>query len=150
MKKLKKVLIVLLMCICVSGCGSTKETLDPRDIQSILEEASFEIYDSTEQVGYAEKAFYGIKGQVTANFVKGEKKYDIQGVFLDECKNVYSKVTNDYKRVNDGGKNWTYLIVTDKDKYYFVGWVDDSYITIDAPADQEKLMNKLVKELGFK
>lgn len=150
MKKLKNILFILLVLLYVTGCGSTRKCLDVSEIQSILESSDFEVYDSTEQVGYAEKALYGIKGKVTANFVKGKKKYDIQGVFLDECKNVYSKTTSDYKNETNGGKNWTYLVVTDSTNYYFVGWIDDSYITITAPADQEKIMNKLVKDLGFK
>lgn len=150
MKKFKYILMSLMVMVLLCGCGGVKEAKEPSEIQNILESYSFDVYDTTDQVGYADKALYGIKGQVKANYVKGSKKYDIQGIFLDECKNVYNKVTSDYKKEDDGGDNWTYLIVTDTEKYFFVGWIDDTYIAIESPIDQEKIMNKLVKELGFK
>ncbi len=150
MKLFKKLLLVLIVPLLLCGCAGTKESKDPSEIQSILEEAKFDVYDSTEQVGYASRALYGIKGEAKANYVKGDKKYDIQGIFLDECKNVYNRAASDYKKSTDGGDNWTYLVVTDDTKYYFVGWIEDSYIVVESPKDQEKLMNKLVKDLGFK
>lgn len=150
MKKIKYLIMSLAVIILLCGCGGTRNAKSASDIQSILEKYQFEVFDSTEQVGYADKALYGIKGQVKANYVKGNKKYDIQGIFLDECKNVYNKVLNDYEKEDKGGDNWTYLVVTDSEKYYFVGWVEDSYIAIESPADQTKLMNKMVNELGFK
>lgn len=149
MKKLKIVFMSLMVVCLLCGCGK-KDVKDPTEIQSILENSNFEVYDTTDQVGYADRALYGIKGQVKANYVKGNKKYDIQGIFLDECKNVYKKVTGDYSKEDNGGDNWTYLIVKDSEKYYFVGWIEDTYIVIESPADQEKIINKLVKELGFK
>lgn len=148
--KFKYVIMSLLVVVLLCGCGGAKTSKDPSEIQSILENANFDVYDTTDQVGYADRALYGVKGQVKANYVKGNKKYDIQGIFLDECKNIYNKVEADYKKEDDGGDNWTYLIVVDSEYYYFVGWIEDSYIAIESPADQEKLMNKLVKELGFK
>ncbi len=148
--KFKYVIMSLLVVVLLCGCGGTKTSKDPSEIQSVLENANFDVYDTTDQVGYADRALYGVKGQVKANYVKGNKKYDIQGIFLDECKNIYNKVEADYKKEDNGGDNWTYLIVTDSENYYFVGWIEDSYIAIESPADQEKLMNKLVKELGFK
>lgn len=148
--KFKYVIMSLLVVVLLCGCGGTKTSKDPSEIQSILENANFDVYDTTDQVGYADTALYGVKGQVKANYVKGNKKYDIQGIFLDECKNIYNKVEADYKKEDNGGDNWTYLIVTDSEHYYFVGWIEDSYIAIESPADQEKLMNNLVKDLGFK
>lgn len=148
--KFKYVIMSLLVVVLLCGCGGTKTSKDPSEIQSILENANFDVYDTTDQVGYADTALYGAKGQVKANYVKGNKKYDIQGIFLDECKNIYNKVEADYKKEDNGGDNWTYLIVTDSEHYYFVGWIEDSYIAIESPADQEKLMNNLVKDLGFK
>lgn len=150
MKILKKLFFVLVVMCFLCGCGAAKTTIDPSEIQRILEEAKFDVYDSTERVGYASKALYGVKGEVKANYVKGDKKYDIQGIFLDECKNVYNRASTDYKKETDGGDNWTYLIVTDDTKYYFVGWIEDTYIVIESPIDQEHIMNKLVKDLGFK
>lgn len=150
MKILKKLFLVLVVMCFLCGCGAPKVTKDPSEIQSVLEDAKFDVYDSTEQVGYASKALYGVKGEVKANYVKGDKKYDIQGIFLDECKNVYNRASTDYKKETDGGDNWTYLIVTDDTKYYFVGWIEDTYIVIESPIDQEHIINKLVKDLGFK
>lgn len=149
MKKLKLIGVSLFVLLFLCACG-TKEAKTPSEIQSILESYKFEVYDSTEKVGYADTALYGIKGQVKANYVKGNKKYDIQGIFLDECKNIYGKVSAGYEKQDNGGDNWTNLTVTDDDNYYFVGWIEDSYIVIEAPKDQKKIMDSLVKDLGFK
>ncbi len=150
MKKFKYLFVILFITVFLCGCGTTKSVPEPRDVQKVLEEYKFDVFDTTEQVGYSESALYATKGQVKANYVKGSKKYDIQGIFLDECKNIYKKVTANYKKKDDGGKNWTNLTVTDDDKFYFVGWIEDSYIVIESPVDQEKLMKTMVKELGFK
>ncbi|MCH5166738.1 MAG: hypothetical protein J1F35_02485 [Erysipelotrichales bacterium] len=149
MKKLK-VSILILSILLLVGCGSVKESVDPATLQSILRENKFEVYDATSQVGYATSALYATRGDIKVNFVKATKKYDVQGVFLDESRNIYSVVGADYKHESNGGKNWTYLVVTNETDYYFVGWIDDSYITVSAPIDQQKRMNNIVKELGYK
>ena len=149
MKLFKKLLLVLIVPLLLCGCAGTKESKDPSEIQSILEEAKFDVYDSTEQVGYASRALYGIKGEAKANYVKGDKKYDIQGIFLDECKNVYSVCGNDYKKDDNVGDNWTNLTVTNKETYYYVGWVGDSYITIVAPISYQSEMEAMIGKLGF-
>ena len=149
MKKFKLCIIILMMII-VTGCNTTKENIDVVSFQNTLEENNFKVYDITDEYGYATRAIYASKGSATINYVEGKKKYDIQGIFLDECKNVYNTASADYKDKTDGGKNWTYLTVTDDDNYYFVGWVENSYITIKAPKDQETKMNNLAKELGYR
>lgn len=149
MKKFK-VIALLLVTILLVGCSSTKENIDPAKLQATLSDKKFDIYDTTSKVGYASNALYATKGKVKINFVKGSKRYDVQGIFLDECKNIYSVAGSDYTHETDGGKNWTYLIVYNDTDYYFVGWVNDSYISLSAPVDQMKKMNNLVKELGYK
>lgn len=147
-----KILVILLTSILLVGCGksSVKEDVNPVTFQKILEENKYTVLDTTEQIGYASRGLYGYKSDIKINYVQGNKKYDIQGVFLDECTNVYNEMGEDYKQQTDGGKNWSYLIVTTDTNYYFVGWINDSYITITAPAEQTKKLNKLVEELGYK
>lgn len=149
MKKFKIGILIISILLLV-GCSSTKEDVDPSTVQSILESKNYKVYDLTDTVSYASKALYASKLTAIINYVQGIKKYDIQGIFLDECTNVYNEVGSVYEKKTDGGDNWTYLIVTTEEDYYFVGWVNDSYITITASIDQEKTMNALAKELGFK
>ncbi len=149
MKKIKYLFIVLFIISFAIGCGSTEKNVDVATVKSIMEEYNITVSDTTDKHGYAVQAYYGYKDDIKINFVKGEKRYDIQGIFLDECKNVYSVCGNDYKKDEDGGNNWTHLTVTNKDTYYFVGWVGDSYITIVAPIGQKSNMESLIEKLGF-
>lgn len=149
MKKLKCLLIILLLLVFVPGCAKEKELIDVTKVRSIMENYNINVTDITEKYGYATQAYYGYKDDIKINFVKGNKRYDIQGIFLDECKNVYSVCGNDYKKNTNVGDNWTNLTVTNKETYYYVGLVGDSYITIVAPISFQKDMESLVLELGF-
>lgn len=142
--------ILIMSVLLLVGCSNAKEDIDPATVQSILESKNYKVYDLTGTVSYASKAIYASKLTAVINYVQGIKKYDVQGIFIDECTNVYSKAGSNYEKKTDGGENWTYLIVTTDEDYYFVGWVSDSYITITASIEQEKAMNALAKELGFK
>ena len=145
-----KIGILLLVSILLVGCSTTKENIDPTNIINTLRDNKYEVFDTTEEVGYASTAYYAYKNEIKINFVKATKKYDVQGVFLDECRNIQSVAGGNYKQETDGGKNWTYLIVTNETDYYFVGWVNDSYISISAPIEYTKKINNLTLELGFK
>lgn len=149
MKNIKYILIVLLLLVLVPGCAKEKELIDVTRVKSIMEEHNINVTDTTDKYGYATQAYYGYKDDIKINFVKGNKRYDIQGIFLDECKNVYSVCGNDYKKDDNVGDNWTNLTVTNKDTYYYVGWVSDSYITIVAPISFQGEMEELVSKLGF-
>lgn len=150
MKKFKFLSIMLLIVFLLTGCGSTKKTIDDTIVQDVLEKYDYQVFDSSEKVGYAKSAYVGNKTSAKVNFVKGTKKYDIQGVFLDECKNVYTVAGTDYEHTTKGGKNWTYLEVVNEKTFYFVGWVDDAYITLNVPIEQKRKAQNMVKELGFR
>lgn len=150
MEKIKYIICLLVLLVCISGCGSTKkEDIDSNVVLKTLTESKLNVTDVKDQVGYAEEAYYGVDGEIKVNYVKGNKKYDIQGIFLDECKNVYSVCGNDYKKKTDGGDNWTRLEITNKDTYYFVGWVNDAYIIITSPIEYKKDMQSIVNKTGF-
>lgn len=149
MKRFKYLFLVLVLSFFITGCGSTSKNVDVTTVKSKMEDYNLTVTDTTDKYGYATQAYYGYKDDIKINFVKGEKRYDIQGIFLDECKNVYSVCGNDYKKSDDGGDNWTTLTVTNTTTYYFVGWVGDSYITITAPLSQQSKMENLIEDLGF-
>lgn len=149
MKKVKYLLIILLLLLFVPGCTKEKDPIDITKVRSVIEEYNITVVDTTDKYDYAAQAYYGYKDEIKINFVKGNKRYDIQGLFLDECKNIYSVCGNDYKKDDNVGDNWTNLTVTNKDKYYYAGWVGDSYITIVAPISSKSDMESLVQKLGF-
>lgn len=150
MRKFKYVICLLILVFCVSGCASSKkEDIDSSIVLKTMEEYKLDVTDIKNQVGYAIDAYYGVDGDIKINYIKGNKKYDIEGIFLDECKNVYSVCGNDYKKKTEGGENWTNLEVTNKDTYYFVGWVSDAYIIITSPIEYKSDMQDIVKKSGF-
>lgn len=149
MKNLKHIFMILLLLVVVTGCAKEKELIDVTTVKSTMEEYKINVADTTNKHGYAVQAYYGYKDDIKINFVKGNKRYDIQGIFLDECKNVYSVCGNDYKKDDEVGDNWTNLTVTNKDTYYYVGWVGDAYITIVAPISYQNEMQEMVEKLGF-
>lgn len=148
MKKIKYVLLIV-MVVLLTGCNSSKDNPDASSIKSILEENNYTVTDATSSYDYSEVAYYTSKLSTKITFVKGNKKYDIQGIFLDECENVYLVAEDDYEKKINGGKNWTTLKVTDSTNYYFVGWIGDSYIKIESTISNEDKLDKLVSDLGF-
>lgn len=149
MKTLKYFFITLLLLGLASGCAKEKDLIDVTMVKSKMEEYNINVTDTTDKYGYAAQSYYGYKDDIKINFVKGNKRYDIQGIFLDECKNVYSVCGNDYQKDDNVGDNWSNLTVTNKDNYYYVGWVGDSYITIVAPISYQREMREMVEKLGF-
>ena len=54
MKKFKYLFVILFITVFLCGCGTTKSVPEPRNVQKVLEEYKFDVFDTTEQVGYSE------------------------------------------------------------------------------------------------
>lgn len=144
-----KVLFVAVMIILVAGCAKDKEAITGSDFLEKAEEANYKMVDNTAAFDYAESVYSVSSKEFTMYFIDGKKSYDIKGLFLDECANIYKKMTDEYDKTTTGGDNWTTLEIKTDKKYYYVSWVKDTYLYIEAPLAKEKELEKFVDSLGY-
>lgn len=148
MKKIK-ILVLCLLLICTSGCSSTKDAIDKDFFVNVLTENKYTVYEATDEFDYATVALIATKNDIKFTFVEGKKRYDIEGIFIDECKNAYSAAGSDYDSNTHGGKNWTNLTITNKTNYYFVGWIGNTYMFVEAPIEDKGKVVSIISELGY-
>ena len=148
MKKIKGLFLALAVCLLV-GCSSKKEVLSPDRFLEIIEGEKLAPGDTTNSyTTFAEKA-YVIDSNFYLLYVQGKNQYDIEGVFVDECRNVYNLLSTNATRKTSGGDNWTSLEATDGDNYYYVVWVGDTYIYSKATGDSKDRLKEVIKKLGY-
>lgn len=149
MNKIKLILVFAVMFIVV-GCGNkTMDSVSPENVYNVLTKENYKVYDITDKLSFSEAAYLVSDKVYIINYVKTKNNYDVQGIFLDETKNILLKAKDGYTKISDSGDSWANLRVYDDDKYYFIGWIKDSYITIECSIKYKDKMNDLVKELGY-
>lgn len=149
MNKIKLILVFLVMFIVV-GCGNkTMDSVSPEQIYSILSREKYDVIDVTDRLAFSEAAYLVDDNVYIINYVKTKNNYDVQGIFLDEVNNILLKAKEGYTKKSDSGDSWANLRVYDENKYYFIGWIKDSYITVECNIKYKDKMNDLVKELGY-
>lgn len=148
MKK-TKILLMCLAVVIITGCTKNKEAITGDDFKEVIAKTEYKIQDYTSQFAYAKHSYLINQNNFYFLFVQGNKKYDIEGIFIDECENIYKAAGTDYDSRTLGGKNWTRLEVSNENTYYLVQWVGDTYIYAKASLEnKEKVMN-LIKEMNY-
>lgn len=148
MKKLSIIVLCLLSLLLV-GCSSNKESITGDEYVSKMGELGYTPSDVTDKFGYATAA-YGIKTEtITVSFVSTEKNYDIEGIFLDECENVYKEAEEGYTKTIKGGSNWTSLKVTDDKNIYYVTYINHTLLYIKGDINSKARVNTIIEELGY-
>lgn len=148
MKKIKIVLIVLCL-VFLTSCAKTKSSITGDKFREIIENNEYKITDVSSNYDYAISAYNAYKDEVNIFFLKGKKKYDVEGIFIDEYQNIYSQVGEKYEKKLTSGTSWTSLKLISDDKLYYLSWVDDSYIIITSLKNKESEVDKIVKLLGY-
>lgn len=148
MKKIKIVLIVLCL-VFLTSCAKTKSSITGDKFKEIIENNEYKITDVSSNYDYAISAYNAYKDEVNIFFLKGKKKYDVEGIFIDEYQNIYSQVGEKYEKKLTSGTSWTSLKLISDDKLYYLSWVDDSYIIITSLKNKESEVDKIVKLLGY-
>lgn len=165
-KYLKLFCLVLVSILLLTGCSSTKEAISGDKFVEVANSFYYYPKDITSYYDYSETAkFYNDK-DISMTFIVGKRAYDIEGVFLDEVKNIYEKsgynVTESTTQavVNTttlsatkaditSGKNWQKVIITNADKFYCVSRIDDTYLEIEADISQKDNLIKFLDALGY-
>lgn len=148
MKKIKIVLIVLCL-VFLTSCAKTKSSITGDKFKEIIENNEYKITDVSSNYDYAISAYNAYKDEVSIFFLKGKKKYDVEGIFIDEYQNIYSQVGDKYEKKLTSGTSWTSLKLISDDKLYYLSWVDDSYIIITSLKNKENEVDKIINLLGY-
>ena len=148
MNKLKVFVLVLIMFLAV-GCAEKKEVIEPTDYFKAVTDLGYEVEDYTKDFDYTEANYVIQDKNFYVMYVKGKKRYDIRGLFLDECQNVYSKAKEGYKESTDGNEEWLSLEVQDGETYYYVIYVGDTYLYIETDAFMKNKAKELVNKIGY-
>ena len=91
----------------------------------------------------------------------------ILGIFFDEARNIYRKLGIDsnttteeviageltttaaYKKNINGGSGWETLEIITQDKYYYLAYVDDTYLYMEGNIDQKDKLIKLKDSINY-
>lgn len=146
---MKKVLIILFGVLLLTGCGQTKTSLADGEFSSLMSESGYTVYDDKENFSFAEHAYVVLEKDLKVVFVEGKRKADIEGIFIDQCNNVYQKVLEDYDDFKSSGSNWSTLKIKDSQNYYYVSLVDNTYLYIEGSIEKERKINKIIDLLNY-
>lgn len=166
--KLKLLIVLFIPLFILTGCKSTKKPINADTFVTKAKELYLYPNDVTKTYsGYAESAQSITGNGIYVLFIDGRRKYDIEGVFLDEVKNVYHEAgvfddeetttaminttikNNNVEHNKTGGENWLKVSVTNKTNFYYVSWIEDTYIYIKSDIDKKTDMEKLIDAIGY-
>lgn len=144
-----KVLLLIISILLISGCGKTKESITQDEFVKIAENQGLTTYDDSASFDYVESAYVAAIKDLKVVYIKGKKKTDIEGTFVDQCNNIYKRALEGYKDSKKSGSNWSTLKITDSENIYFISLVDDTYIYIEGTIDKENKINRIIDELKY-
>ena len=148
MNKIKVFILVLIVFLAV-GCAEKKNVINPTEYYRIVTDLGYEIVDYTEDFDYSEATYVVQDNNFYVMYVKGKKRYDIRGLFLDECQNVYNKAKDGYKESTDGNEQWLSLEIDDGKNYYYVVYVNDTYVYVETDIFNKGKAKDLVEKIGY-
>lgn len=146
---MKKVLVLLLSILLLTGCGEKKSSLEEGEFYSIMTKKGYQVYDDKDNFEFVNHAYVILESDLKIVFVEGKSKVDIEGIFVDQCNNVYNKVLEGYDDLKKSGKNWSTLSIKDSQNYYYVSLVDDTYLYIEGSLDKENKINRIIDLLKY-
>ena len=147
--KTRRIIILIISIFCLCGCVKEKDALSASEFADTIDSLGYEIVDYKNQFSYAKAAYMVVADNISITYINGNRKYDVEGLFIDECRNVYDKAGEDIEEKTAGGDNWTYLSVTNDDNFYYVSWIEDTYILVESSAEDKNVASKLIRELGY-
>lgn len=147
--KIMKIFLIMLTCILMVGCSTKRVALDDEEFVSIMSENNYEVVDSTYNYDYAQKVYTLETDNMNIFYLKGNKKNDVENLYIDECSNVYNILSGQYEKEIHGGDNWTSLKVTYDDTIYYLSWIDNTYIYFKTIKANDKKLMDIIDKLGY-
>lgn len=149
MKRVQLLILCVLM-LAVFGCSKTKSAVKPEEFSKVLADFKLNLQDKTNEVDYADKVYRIDSETYDFIYIDGKKKYDIEGLFVDQCKNVLSEIGDaTHKQDIGSGNNWSKLEITTEDKYYYVSWIGDTYLYIKGNLADAEMFRSIIDKLGY-
>ncbi len=148
MKSIKVVLLIVAVLL-ISGCSGKKEAIDKDTFTDIMKNQGMAVYDDSSSFDYVEAAYVASTADIKVVYIKGKKKTDIEGTYVDQCDNIYKRALEGYKDSKKSGSNWSTLKITDSENYYYISLIDDTYIYIEGSIDKENKINKIIDNLKY-
>lgn len=145
-----RILLLGLLCVLLTGCADTRKALSPDEFSETLKGLDYTVLDKTDTVDYADAAYYVNTDDFEFVYINGKRRYDIEGLFVEECKNMVSIIgSEEYEKDLHSGENYAYAKFTTKDNFYYVSWIDDTYIYIKASINEREDLEYIIEKLGY-
>ena len=148
MRKIKVILLIVAVLL-ISGCGGKKEAIDKDTFTDIMKNQGMTVYDDSSSFDYVETAYVASASDIKVVYIKGKRKTDIEGTYVDQCNNIYKRALEGYKDSKKSGSNWSTLKITDSDNYYYISLIDDTYIYIEGSIDKENKIDRIIEKLKY-
>ena len=162
MKNIKLLSIIILTLIVLTGCS--KKPASMKDFANLMKDKNISIYDVTDIYGYAKKAYKTNSEDYQVLFVESKNLKDMQGVFLDEVKNIYgfSGIATKSSDIEDidkdsseiqpnvqSGKSWGRVEIETEDNYYYVSYIDKTMLLIIGNKDNADMLKEIKNAMKY-
>lgn len=146
MKTNKLLTILLIGILFLCGCSKSKKSVTSDQFLLTCETLNIGYEDVSESYGFAKEAYQLKEDDYNILFIEGKTINDMSGMFYDDLSNIYKTTidenNNDVKNSIKSGKNWKSIETTINDKYYYLIYVDNTYLYVSASnKDVEAVMN---------
>lgn len=148
---MKKVLLVLLSIIFITGCEKTKTVYSAEDFVSIMNENHYKYTDVSDKYSYANNAYQykTNKPNVDIFYLEGDNAITIKGMYSDECNNVRRGNPTESEAKVRKGDNYSTFEITYNNTYYYLAWVEGTFLKIECALTEKADMQKIIEKMGY-
>lgn len=162
MKKIRLLLIICFGLLIITGCNYKKTSITGTEFSKQV--GSIVVLNNySTSYGIAKQAYQTDNTEYKVLFIEGNTSSDIKGMFIDEAKNIYAKAgivdetnsTDDnstsskYTKRTASGKNWSSVEITTDIKYYYLEYVDNTLLLLEANIDKKDIMLKVKDTINY-
>ena len=151
---MKKVSIILcaalILTLLFSACTMTKTPITTQEFTSKAKSLGFDVYDATEQMGgqtVASLVAISVAGNFQVEFHVLSDQAEASGAFSDNKINL--DAIDSGSSVSASGNNWAYLGKTAGGAYYYISYIEDTFVYVRTAQENKQAVNNLMKKLGY-
>ena len=152
MKRIVKIVFIFLFIFVLTGCGETREKLEPGEFQTEMMKNGFDIQDSTSEMNYD----YIVKIYVAKSTNYNIEYYNIvdedyASVFYQNNVDAIEKsiVGDDGIELRESGNNFSKYTLVDSGRYKLVSRVDNTVIFLNVSDRYKEEIDDLMGKLGY-